>query len=839
MLERVWCKLKTYNHQFENITLFTSFLQNISIQSTDQLLVRIHSAVHSKQEMADLSKQIKRLVPQAHIIGCSAMQVISDGKMLSNTCLISVSVFEKTEIMTGRFSCLENGVLKSGRTLGKELIQRLSGADTGFMLIFFPLAYSKIEGFVNTVNESDLSVKMLGGAAYMEDEQGNARADMAYVLEDEETSDSDMVFAYLTSPELHIYENYVCGVEAVGKRSTIKSQGCYIEEVDNMRGAQWYSSMLGEEELQKDPTLAHVFPIIKRNGRGVAYYVDYVKEEEDAPYQLKSFGELEDGCEISLGYFHPQKIYDLVSQVMKDVEQQPAESIFAYDCQSRMNLLHDCASWENGLFNTTNISGALLSGEISSSEGENLYANYTFVIAVLSEQEKAHFILNDLKIGSVQDLQEDNVQMLNYLLLNANKHLSEELTDQQSKMQDAVFYNATMGLGNQLKYQYDKEREGLDKSAVLVLNNEKMFRLFSGVSMTYGFLRESYQELKHKFAMKGLHIYSYNDTSLLLAADAQISQDAFVQLVDDMQAYLNTLTFEEMPLSYIAAILFSTEDALRRLETALHFAKNHKLSRIRFDELGDSLKKEQEDIHMLWVIREALLHRRVMPYFQEIHDNGHGKKRMFESLMRIYDEDGRIYYPDSFLPVAKEYDLYESLSELMVKTVMEMFQHKNVRVTLNLNVQDIYNRNMIQMIFDKMRKTPYPDNFVFEIVESEEITDYEYIKEFADRIHEYGGKIAIDDFGSGFSNLLHILNIEADYIKIDGAIIRMITLDPHCRDFIEFINGWCKKAGQELICEYIENEQIQNIMEEIGVRHSQGYYFSKPHKWSEEDEASA
>ncbi|MGN1102016.1 MAG: EAL domain-containing protein, partial [Huintestinicola sp.] len=55
-------------------------------------------------------------------------------------------------------------------------------------------------------------------------------------------------------------------------------------------------------------------------------------------------------------------------------------------------------------------------------------------------------------------------------------------------------------------------------------------------------------------------------------------------------------------------------------------------------------------------------------------------------------------------------------------------------------------------------------------VESEEVTDYQYIKEFADRIHEKNAKIAIDDFGSGFSNLMHIIRIDADFLKIDGEI---------------------------------------------------------------------
>jgi EAL domain-containing protein (putative c-di-GMP-specific phosphodiesterase class I) len=206
---------------------------------------------------------------------------------------------------------------------------------------------------------------------------------------------------------------------------------------------------------------------------------------------------------------------------------------------------------------------------------------------------------------------------------------------------------------------------------------------------------------------------------------------------------------------------------------------------------------------------------------------------MYESLMRISDKDGKIYYPDEFLPVAKEYDLYESLSELMVETVFDMFRDLDVRITINLNVQDIYNRKMIQIIFDNLQTASCPENYVFEIVESEEITDYKYIREFADRIHQLGAKVAIDDFGSGFSNLLHVLKIAPDYIKIDGEIIRTITEDSHCLEFIQMINDWCAGNNQEVIAEYVENKEIQDIIDDIGVCHSQGYFFSKPHRWGE------
>ena len=206
---------------------------------------------------------------------------------------------------------------------------------------------------------------------------------------------------------------------------------------------------------------------------------------------------------------------------------------------------------------------------------------------------------------------------------------------------------------------------------------------------------------------------------------------------------------------------------------------------------------------------------------------------MYEALIRIRDAQGNLYYPGQFLSIAKEYDLYGALSVSMVKKVMSMFLHKNVKVTINLNIQDIYDEEMIEMIFHYLKLADYSENFVFELVESEEVKDYQYVEQFADSIHEHGAKIAIDDFGSGFSNLLHIIKINADILKIDGEIIKVICQDENCREFVTMINAWCKNKGKEVIAEFVENENIQQIMEKIGIAHSQGYYFAKPERWED------
>ena len=160
-----------------------------------------------------------------------------------------------------------------------------------------------------------------------------------------------------------------------------------------------------------------------------------------------------------------------------------------------------------------------------------------------------------------------------------------------------------------------------------------------------------------------------------------------------------------------------------------------------------------------------------------------------------------------------------------------MFLNQGQKVSINLNVQDIYDREIIRTIFHYLKQEQHPENFIFELVESEEVQDYAYIQQFADSIHKFGSRVAVDDFGTGFCNMMHIIRIDADIIKIDGEIVKEICKDEDCREFLEMINNWCVQKKKEVIAEYVENEDIQKVLEEIGIRHSQGYYYTKPMSW--------
>lgn len=841
--------MKTYNHLFHTMRQFNHYLAGIELNLDEPVLVRIHSCIHSCKAMEKLAGQIKRILPNASITGCSTTGVICEGRIISDACLISISVFEQCRMESMMLECVnQKGKLKSARRLCDELSDMLIRGREGFLLIFTPFVCYKGLSLVECMNKNNLKVHMLGGGACFEDEQHREDKNGAYVIAGDKTSTTGISAVFITAERFYVYENYVCGVESVGKTYTLtKMQRHYLDEVEGMDGAEWYADLLGREELEKNPMLSNVFPIVRQKEPLLPYFVNYERDcrvrkngKNKRKNRLNMHCEMPKGAQISLGYFSAPKISDEMHKLYGELKTAPVESLFAYDCQARKHMLHNCANWEVGQFYTTNISGALLSSEIIYRNDRNLFANYTFAIAGLSERSKAHILLRSRDLRNVAALQQDNVQMINYLLARGNRQLNEQLELQQNSMKKAMFYNEALGLGNQLSYLYEAETKKLDKIALCALSNERMVKLFVGRKQLYSELKDIYcrvnEQLRKSVQENGkgnIYIYSYESTAMILAADTYMSEDKFYKTVKRVTDYLDGIEIGEVQLSYQCAVVIGEREALHKAEAALQYGTLHKMSYVEYSQITSDVIDTREEAHMLKVLREALDEKRVTPYFQGIYDNKNKCFGLYEALMRIEDEKGNIYYPDQFLKIAKDYNLYETLSVVMVKQVMEKFVNRDTRVSINLNVRDVYDRDMLKTIFYYLKKADHPENFVFELVESEEVTDYQYMKAFVTRVHKAGAKIAIDDFGSGFSNLIHILQIDTDYLKIDGEIIRMVCHDDKCRDFLVIMNEWCCHQNKEVIAEYVENEDIQRIIEQMGIAYSQGYYFAKPELWKD------
>lgn len=129
-----------------------------------------------------------------------------------------------------------------------------------------------------------------------------------------------------------------------------------------------------------------------------------------------------------------------------------------------------------------------------------------------------------------------------------------------------------------------------------------------------------------------------------------------------------------------------------------------------------------------------------------------------------------------------------------------------------------------------MEKLKFEDRnrLVFEILESENLSDYDFLEEFVLKYKKLGVKIAIDDFGSGYSNFIRIIRLKPDYLKIDGSLIKNIDKDNNSYEIVKSIIAFSKTLNIKTIAEYVHSEEIFNLLLELDVDEFQGYYFGKP-----------
>ncbi len=241
-------------------------------------------------------------------------------------------------------------------------------------------------------------------------------------------------------------------------------------------------------------------------------------------------------------------------------------------------------------------------------------------------------------------------------------------------------------------------------------------------------------------------------------------------------------------------------------------------------------KSENYAQNIEWIkkIKEALAEDRVVTYYQPIIDNKTGKLAKYETLVRMLDYEGEPVSTFMFLKVAQKVKLYPQVTKIVINKALKTFENlDDIEFSINLTIEDILSQEITTFIYEKLENYSNSKNIIFEITESEEVTDYKVINEFIEKVNKYGVKIAIDDFGSGYANFEHILKINADFIKIDGTLIKNITHDKNAAIITEAIINFSKKLGKKTITEYVHNEEVYKTVKKLGADYSQGFYFGQ------------
>jgi len=270
------------------------------------------------------------------------------------------------------------------------------------------------------------------------------------------------------------------------------------------------------------------------------------------------------------------------------------------------------------------------------------------------------------------------------------------------------------------------------------------------------------------------------------------------------------------------------EDIVAKAHMALTKAKEEKLSYLIYKEEYDTQKEYQNDIKWTTIIKEAIESDNVIGYYQPIVDVN-SKVVKYECLMRIV-HNNEVFTPFYFLDIAKKIKFYPDLTKIIIDTAFKTIKKNKCHININLSIQDIINKDIIDLIIRKLENETIAHFITFELLESESITDYERVISFINVVKSFGCKIAIDDFGSGYSNFSYLLRFKPDYIKIDGSLVKNIHTDKNSLLITKTINDFAHGLGMKTVAEYVHCKEIFELLIDMGVDEYQGFYFSEPKK---------
>ena len=201
----------------------------------------------------------------------------------------------------------------------------------------------------------------------------------------------------------------------------------------------------------------------------------------------------------------------------------------------------------------------------------------------------------------------------------------------------------------------------------------------------------------------------------------------------------------------------------------------------------------------------------------------------FEALVRLEDSEGVVYGSFDFLSVSKDMGVYDIITKTVVEKALEVIREYNYYISVNICYDDVENVGTREFILNELERNKDISKYLsFELTEVDQIIDYDLVEEFISELKKYGCEIYIDDFGAGYSNYLKVVKLNVDYLKIDGNIIKEISGNSGSVPLVKSIVTFSKDVGIKTVAEYVCNKQIYEIVRDLGVDYSQGYYIGKP-----------
>ncbi len=246
-------------------------------------------------------------------------------------------------------------------------------------------------------------------------------------------------------------------------------------------------------------------------------------------------------------------------------------------------------------------------------------------------------------------------------------------------------------------------------------------------------------------------------------------------------------------------------------------AEQAESTRLRVVSLGDQ-------------ILSALADDRVRIAYQPIVDPKTGKAEAQECLARILKPDGQLLPAGEFIPAAEQLGLVRLIDRRILEIALDTLRRNaDVRLALNVSGMTASDRLALEGFATtlEMNRDVAP-RLIVELTETAALLDLEESVRFTARLRDIGAKVAIDDFGAGYTSFRNLQALRVDMVKIDGSFVKGLALSPDNLVFVRTLVDLARNFRLQTVAEWVSDQREADILCAMGVDFLQGFYLGKP-----------
>jgi len=270
-------------------------------------------------------------------------------------------------------------------------------------------------------------------------------------------------------------------------------------------------------------------------------------------------------------------------------------------------------------------------------------------------------------------------------------------------------------------------------------------------------------------------------------------------------------------------------DLLRKADYALYKSKQSEIEQaFIFSGSDENHIRRQSEISLQLI--NGNLRSELFLEYQPIHDSQDGIVIGFEALARWKNPALGLITPDEFIPLAEKTGCISDVTKILFEKALETAANwpKHIDLHFNLSAIDLGKIAVIKDLIQIAQTSPFPaESIVFEVTETAMIETFERMSEIFVLLEKNGFRLALDDFGKGFSSLNYLTRIPVSCLKIDKSFTDRLTPDSKEKTIIRAIKYLCHNLNITCIVEGIEHESQYHQLRSLSFTKMQGHYFSE------------